>query len=148
MTEIPREERTPYFACTACGLIGEPDSADYTLTVDRGHVDWTRPMNVGCGFCRTQTRITSTDVLDRDTEHACSRCGIRTACPAQQMPIESSAGAAASTSPEPLLSGTVPPAGKTLSTVPISGPPLVSASPNRTHVPVGTARMGLVVIAC
>jgi hypothetical protein len=80
VTEIPREERTPYFACTACGLIGEPDSADYTLTVDRGHVEWTRPMTVGCGFCPTQTRITSTDVLDRYTEHAGSRCGIRTAC--------------------------------------------------------------------
>ncbi|MDX2916002.1 hypothetical protein [Streptomyces griseiscabiei] len=82
MTEIPRAERAPYFACTACGLIGEPDSADYTLTADREHVDRTRPMTVGCGFCRTHTEIASTDVLDRDSEHACSRCGTRTACPA------------------------------------------------------------------
>lgn len=82
MTEVPREERCPYFACTACGLIGEPDSADYALTRDRGHVDWTRPMTVGCGFCRTHTQITNSDILDRDSEHACSRCGTCTACPA------------------------------------------------------------------
>lgn len=82
MTEVPREERCPYFACTACGLIGEPDSADYHLTSDRGHVDWTQAMTVGCGFCRTHTQITSANVLDRDTEYACSRCGTRTACPA------------------------------------------------------------------
>jgi ribosomal protein S27AE len=39
-------------------------------------------MTVGCGFCRAQTQITNSDILDRDTEHACSRCGTRTACPA------------------------------------------------------------------
>lgn len=82
MTEVPREERCPYFRCSACGLIGEPDSADYYLTTDHGHVDWTRPMTVRCGSCRTETRIDRTDVLDRDTEQACSRCGNRTACAA------------------------------------------------------------------
>ncbi|MFH8470576.1 hypothetical protein [Streptomyces sp. NPDC017991] len=39
-------------------------------------------MTVGCGFCPTHTQITNSDILDRDTEHACSRCGTRTACPA------------------------------------------------------------------
>jgi hypothetical protein len=58
---------------------GRPEAA---LTSDRGHVDWTVPMTVGCGSCRSYSKIARTDVLDRDAEHACSRCGHHTACPA------------------------------------------------------------------
>lgn len=47
VTDVPREERCPYFQCSTCGIFGEPDSADYTLALDRGHVGWTRPMTVG-----------------------------------------------------------------------------------------------------
>ncbi|NGO13130.1 hypothetical protein G5C60_37430 [Streptomyces sp. HC44] len=82
MTEVPREERCPYFKCTACGLIGEPDSADYRLTLDRQNVDWTVPMTVRCGSCRATSRIGLADVLKREAEHTCSRCDHRTACPA------------------------------------------------------------------
>ncbi|MGW0491158.1 hypothetical protein [Streptomyces olivaceus] len=82
MIDVPREERSPYFRCPACGVTGEPDSADYRLTPDRGHVDWAVPMTVSCGSCRATSPISRTDVLERDAEHACSRCGHHTACPA------------------------------------------------------------------
>lgn len=38
-------------------------------------------MTVSCGSCRTYSQIAAADVLDRDAEHTCSRCGHRTACP-------------------------------------------------------------------
>lgn len=81
MIEVAREERCPYFRCPSCGLIGEPDSADYCLAADRGHVDWSKPVVVVCGSCRAQARITQAEVLGREAEHACSRCGFGTACP-------------------------------------------------------------------
>lgn len=82
MTDVPREECRPYFECPVCGVIGEPDSADYCLTFDREHVDWAMPMAVSCGSCRATSPISLTDVLERDAGHDCSRCGHRTACPA------------------------------------------------------------------
>ncbi|MCW8383972.1 hypothetical protein [Streptomyces justiciae] len=81
MDEVPRAERCPYYKCTACGLISEPDSADYRLTLDRQNVDWAVPMTVRCGSCRAASRIGPADILKRDTDYTCARCDHRTACP-------------------------------------------------------------------
>ncbi|HWU07453.1 MAG TPA: hypothetical protein VN520_13920 [Streptomyces sp.] len=83
MSSVPREESHPYFACPSCGIVGEPDSVDYALSADREHVDWTVPLKVSCGSCRSYSQITRTEVLDRDAEHTCSRCGHRAVCPAR-----------------------------------------------------------------
>ena len=75
------DEHRPYFRCPACDIIGEPDSTDFLLTRNRQDIDWARPVTVRCGSCRTSSRIARADILDRDTEHACSHCGHYTACP-------------------------------------------------------------------
>ncbi|GHF46028.1 hypothetical protein GCM10010359_55610 [Streptomyces morookaense] len=82
LADLPREESRPYVKCPACGLIGEPGSVECHLTADRRHVDWAEPMKVSCSSCYTYSLITRSDIVDRDGEHTCSRCGDRTACPA------------------------------------------------------------------
>jgi len=71
----------PFTRCPRCGHVASPFCVGYTPAPGHG-INWAEEVFVICGPCGNRYPVTSTDVVNVDSDVTCDGCGSRLRCPA------------------------------------------------------------------